>query len=133
VLAARHDLDGLLPAVMLGAAALATWPLGLAQTAPVLVPAAGARTPDESRVPEIVIQAARDQAITAKVEQALHDDPHLYAAHITVSTENGVVTLRGIAFDLWDLQRMIYLAQKLSGTKRIVNQVDLLVDVECHD
>lgn len=101
--------------------------------APVPPPAAGAHPREESRLPEIVISAARDQAITAKVEQVLRDDPYLYAAHISVVTENGVVRLQGVAFDLWDLQRMLYLARKASGTRRIVNEIDLLVDVEAHD
>lgn len=133
VMTARPDRNGLLLATMLGAAALAGSPAGRAQPVPTRPPEAGAAPQTESRIPEIVISAARDQAITAKVTQALKDDPHLYAGHITVVTENGVVRLQGIAFDVWDMQRMLAVARRASGTRRIVNEIELLVDVECHD
>ncbi|HWZ64518.1 MAG TPA: BON domain-containing protein [Steroidobacteraceae bacterium] len=118
---------------MLGAAALAGSSSGLAQATPSWPPEASARPAAESRIPEIVISAARDQAITAKVVEALRDDPHVYAEHVTVVTENGVVRLQGIAFDVGDMQRMLYLARRASGSRRIVNEIELLVDVEDHD
>lgn len=133
VMAVRPDRNGLLLAAMLGAAALGGSPAHPAQTAPTQPPEASGPQPGESHIDEIVISAARDQAITAKVTQALQDDPHLYAGHITVVTENGVVRLQGIAFDVWDMQRMLYLARKAAGSRRVVNEIELLVDVEAHD
>jgi len=118
---------------MLGAASLVGWPPGVAQTATVRPSEAAPRPKEESRLPEVVITAARDEAITVKVVQALQDDPHLYAGHITVTTENGIVRLQGIAFDVWDMHRMLYLARQASGSRRIVNEIELLVDVEAHD
>jgi hyperosmotically inducible periplasmic protein len=132
-MAATLDRIGWLPALMLGAAALAGSPPAVAQTTAGKPPEAGPRPQETAHLQEVVISAARDQAITAKVTQALQDDPYVYAGHISVQTENGVVTLSGIAFDLGDLERMLYLARKASGTRRIVNEVELLVDVECHD
>lgn len=133
VVAVRPDRNGLLLAAMLGAAALGGSQSVRAQTAPAQPPETSGPPPVESHMEEIVISAARDQAITAKVTQALQDDPHLYAAHITVVTENGVVRLQGIAFDVWDMQRMLDLARKASGSRRVVNEIELLVDVESHD
>jgi BON domain len=133
VVAVRPDRNGLLLAAMLGAAALGGSAAGPAQTAVTGPPEASASPPAESRIAEIVISAGRDQAVTAKVTRALQDDPHLYAGHITVVTENGVVRLQGIAFDVWDMQRMLYLARKTAGARRVVNEIELLVDVESHD
>ncbi len=124
-MAGRLDRIGWLPVGMLGAAALVGWVPAVAQTA--------AARPPEAAPPEIVISAARDQAITARVVQALEEDPYVYAAHISVVTENGVVRLQGIAFDVGDLQRALYLARRASGSRRIVNEIELFVDTEFHD
>ena len=119
--------------MMLGAAALVGWPLTVAQPAAARLSEAAPRPQDESHLPEVIISAARDQATTAKVVQALQDDPYVYAAHISVTTENGIVRLQGLAFDVGDLQRALYLARRASGSRRIVNEIELLVDVEAHD
>jgi len=43
------------------------------------------------------------------------------------------VTLKGIAFDVSDLRRALMLTRRVAGGRRIVNDVELLVDIECHD
>ena len=90
---ARHDRIGLLPVAALGVAALAAGPPAAAQTAGM--------SRNEASTQEIVITAAReaDAAITVKVVQVLHDDPYIFADHVTVSTRNGVVRVEGIVGD----------------------------------
>lgn len=116
---ARLDRIGPLLAATLGVAGLAG-PSASAQKA--------AQPHDGTSLQEIVITAAReaDEALTAKVVQVLQEDPYVYAEHISVQTENGVVTLRGIAFDPSELRRALRLARRVAGGRRVVNQVDLM-------
>jgi osmotically-inducible protein OsmY len=68
-----------------------------------------------------------DTPLTAKVVQALRADPYLFADHMTVVTENGVVRLQGIALDISDLQRAVRLARRVAGRRRVVNEIELIV------
>jgi osmotically-inducible protein OsmY len=130
---ARHGdgqarLERLLLAAAVGMAALSAWPLAQAQAPSVQH---GTEAPRQ----EVVVTATRraDAAVTAKVEQALHDDPYIFADHLSVVTENGIVTVQGIAFDVGDLHRALMLARRVAGRRRVVNEVELVVDIECHD
>jgi osmotically-inducible protein OsmY len=116
--AARTDLFGPLLAIALGAAVLAGRPPALAQT-PLL------EQPGTSRQ-EVVVTAQADAAVTAKVVQVLENDRFVDSSHITVETRNGVVILRGIVMDLGDLNRMLRLARRVAGKRRIVNRIDLI-------
>lgn len=86
-------------------------------------------------IPEIVISATRqkDEAVTARVVQAMHEDPYLFASHITVVTEGGVVRVQGIVTDVTDLYRALYLARRIAGSRHVRNEMELITDVECHD
>jgi hypothetical protein len=116
--AARTDLFGPLLAITLGAAVLAGRPPALAQTPPLEQPG----TPRQ----EVVVTAQADAAVTAKVVQVLENDRFVDSSHITVETRNGVVILRGIVMDLGDLNRMLRLARRVAGKRRIVNRIDLI-------
>jgi osmotically-inducible protein OsmY len=125
--AVRRNRTGPLLATMLGAAVLAVFAPAWGQTA-------SSKRPEE-RTPEVVISATRasDEAITARVVQTMHDDPYLFADHVTVVTEGGVVRLQGVVTDLTDLYRAMYLARKIAGSRRVRNEIELITDVECHD
>jgi len=60
------------------------------------------------------------------VVQVLENDRFVDSSHITVETRNGVVILRGIVMDLGDLNRMLRLARRVAGKRRIVNRIDLI-------
>ncbi len=77
---------------------------------------------------EVVITARRlaDEALTGEVLKALEDDPYIYSAHMSVVTENGIVHLQGIALDASDLYRALYLARRIAGTRRVVNEVEFI-------
>ncbi len=104
--AARHNRSGFLLATTLGGVALWVWSTALAQTPPGEVPRE-----------EVTITASRlsDAVLTAKVEQALHDDPYIFSNHMSVVTENGIVRLQGVAVDLSDLRQALALARRIAG------------------
>ena len=109
------------------------------ETGPLLAAALGvvfwggmssAQAPSATGVPEmhreIVVTATRnaDAALTAKVEAALKEDTYIFSDHVTVSTENGVVHLRGVATDIDDLFAILSMARKIAGSRRVVNEIE---------
>ncbi len=124
----RQNQSGLLLATALGAAALWAWTRPIAQTPPAAQREEGPRS-------EVTITASRqtDAALTAKVEQALHDDPYIFADHLSVVTENGVVRLKGVAVDLSDLRQALALARRIAGRRRVINEIDLIPEDADHD
>jgi hypothetical protein len=79
----------------------------------------------------IVVTAKRlsepvtDEELTKRVKAVLHDDPYFYDEHVTVTVKNGVATLQGIVFDEWDLRQAIRLAKRISGVKRVVDDLEI--------
>ena len=118
---AGHDRIGPLLVTSLGVAALVA---GLSASAQG--PAAPPRR--EASSPEVIVSATRleDEALTAKVVQFLKDDPYVFAGHISVVTENGVVRLQGIATDAHDLHRTLFLARRAAGKRRVLNEIELI-------
>jgi osmotically-inducible protein OsmY len=56
---------------------------------------------------------------------ALRQDPYVFADHVTVTTENGVVRLEGVMTDLHDMLRVLRLARRIAGSGRVVNKIEL--------
>lgn len=124
----REDAIGRLLAVAVALAFVVARPSVLAQ-------ASAASTTDTIIHHEVTITATResDAALTAKVQQALEDDPGVYVPHISVVTENGIVRLEGLATDAHDLNRALRLARRIAGKAHVVNDVDLWVVAEDND
>ena len=122
--AARHNQSGLLLATALGGVALWLWTTALAQTPPGEVPRQ-----------EVTVSASRlsDAVLTAKVERALQDDPYIFANHMSVVTENGIVRLQGIALDVNDLHQALALARRIAGRRHVVNEMELIPLGADHD
>ena len=120
-MAVRRERIGPLLVSVLGVAALAPVPSVSAQ-APATPPR------PEASPPEVIVSATRlaDEALTAKVVQVLEDDPYVYADHISVVTENGVVRLQGFATDAHELRRALFLARRAAGTRRVLNEVEFM-------
>jgi osmotically-inducible protein OsmY len=77
---------------------------------------------------EVVVTATRhltDEQVTKQVEKALANDPYVYAEHVTVTTNNGVVRLEGIVGDTGERFRMLRLCRKLPGARRVVDALEL--------
>jgi hypothetical protein len=116
-----HGPGGLLLAATLGRVVLGAPPLLLAQA-----------SPGGTKLEEVVITARKeaDAALTARVLKVLQDDPYVFADHIEVVTENGIVRLQGIALDYGDLQRTLLLARRVAGRRRVVNEVEVITGID---
>jgi osmotically-inducible protein OsmY len=83
--------------------------------------------PGNQEIPrEIVVTAVRnaDAALTAKVETALKENTYIFADHVTVTTEGGVVHLHGMVTDLDDLFAILRMAHRIAGSGRVVNEIE---------
>jgi osmotically-inducible protein OsmY len=82
---------------------------------------------DEQTHDEVVVTAERssDAQVTRRVMAALRQDPYVFADHVTVTTENGVVRLEGVMTDLHDMLRVLRLARRIAGSGRVVNKIEL--------
>lgn len=84
---------------------------------------------ENDRTQEVVIQAKRqaaDEQVTRQVEETLTDDPWIYAEHVTVTTQNGVVRLEGIVGDTGEMFRIVRLCRKIPGARRVVNALEIM-------
>jgi len=128
MVAARHDQIGLLLALALGMVVLAARPPAMAQA-----PAAQVRK--DAPLQEVLITATRqaDEALTAKVTQTLQDDPYVFAEHISVETQNGIVRVRGVVIDVSDMRRALFLARRVAGRRRVINEIELQALSADHD
>jgi osmotically-inducible protein OsmY len=117
---ARYERIGPLLVAALGVAALAARPAAPAQVADV--------SRNETSTREIIITAARqaDAVLTARVVQVLQDDPYVFADHVTVTTENGVVRVEGIVGDTGERFRILRLCRKIPGTRRVIDALELM-------
>jgi hypothetical protein len=117
----RHGPGGLLLSATLGGVVLGAPPLLLAQAGP-----------GGTKLEEVVITARKeaDAALTARVLKVLQDDPYVFADHIEVVTEKGIVRLQGIALDYGDLQRTLWLARRVAGRRRVVNEVEVITGID---
>ena len=78
---------------------------------------------------EVVIQAERqatDEQVTREVQQTLTDDPWIYSEHVVITTENGVVRLEGFVGDTGERFRMLRLARKIAGVRRVVDALEIV-------
>jgi osmotically-inducible protein OsmY len=96
---------------------------GAAQT-----PADTANEAGKPRSTEVVVTARKqlaDEEVTRRVLNALTDDPYVYAQHITITTNNGVVRLEGVVGDAGELLRVLRLCRKASGSKRMIDNLEI--------
>ncbi|MBV8144044.1 MAG: BON domain-containing protein [Gammaproteobacteria bacterium] len=77
---------------------------------------------------EIIVQGTRsaDEQITERVQSALANDRWIYAEHVIVTTEKGVVRVEGLTSDSWEMHRILREARKTPGVKRVLNQLEML-------
>ncbi len=77
---------------------------------------------------EIVVtaQSLSDAAMTSRVAAAIQHNPYIYAEHVTVATENGVVRVGGTVRDLPELFAILRMARRIAGKGRVVNEIEFL-------
>jgi osmotically-inducible protein OsmY len=125
--AVRGSRSGREPGVTRSAAcAVALGALALGACPPMDAQAPVTQRPAEH--PEVVITGTRqnDANLVVKVEQALESDRYLYTAHVTVTADNGVVTLEGFTGDPSEIHQMMRLARRIAGARRVINRIELV-------
>jgi osmotically-inducible protein OsmY len=68
---------------------------------------------------------SRDRAVAGRVRDAYAADPELKDADITVSAQDGTVTLRGELTRIADLERAVTLAKGADGVDKVVSRLRL--------
>ncbi len=93
----------------------------------VLMVAAGQFACSAMREARTAEQQTADAAITHRVEAALLSAPNIYAQHIDVDTERGVVWLSGWVYSTDELQGAVRTSARVAGVQRVVNELELMV------
>ena len=75
--------------------------------------------------PKTDAQRQADKETAERVQAALDSDKQLYAKHITVRADNGVVRLSGYVWDPPDLNEAQSVAAEVPGVSRVVNDLEL--------
>lgn len=75
--------------------------------------------------PKTTAQAQADKETAQRVETALNADKGLYAKHIIVYADNGVVRLTGYVWESSDFQEAILIAEGVEGVTAVVNNLEL--------
>lgn len=70
-------------------------------------------------------QQQADRETAERVQTALDADKRLYAKHITVRADNGVVRLSGFVWDPPDLLEAKSVAELVPGVSSVVNDLEL--------
>jgi osmotically-inducible protein OsmY len=69
--------------------------------------------------------ADSNETMASQIRAALRADRYLDDGHIHVSIENGVVTLRGLVFDEWDLRSAMRIARKAAGDRLVIDSLSI--------
>jgi BON domain len=69
-----------------------------------------------------------DEELAQEVKAALRSNPIVDDNHVTITVKNGVVTMDGFVQDAWDLMALRRVAKKVPGVKKIVNDVELVLN-----
>jgi osmotically-inducible protein OsmY len=69
--------------------------------------------------------ADSNEMLARQIRAALRADRYLDDGHINVSVENGVVTLRGLVFDEWDLRSAMRIARKAAGDRLVIDSLSI--------
>lgn len=75
--------------------------------------------------PKTEAQRQADRETAERVQTALESDKLLYAKHISVRADNGVVRLSGFVWDPPDLDEARSDAELVPGVVRVVNDLEL--------
>ena len=70
-------------------------------------------------------ESAADAQLNKQVETAMRSDRYFYNDHVTATTRDGVVVLRGLVFDEWDVRTAIRISKRVAGVKRVINQLEI--------
>lgn len=75
--------------------------------------------------PALAAEEVRDSSITTWVHEGMRRDPLVRASEISVSTENGIVTLSGGVDSLAARNRADLEAKKIRGVRAVINEISV--------
>jgi hyperosmotically inducible periplasmic protein len=75
--------------------------------------------------PKTDAQRQEDKETAERVQSALDQDSILYAKHIIVRADNGIVRLSGFVWDPPDLDEAARIAEGVPGVSKVVNDLEL--------
>lgn len=75
--------------------------------------------------PKTDAQVQADKVMAERVEAALNSDRSLFAKHIDVHADNGVVRLSGYVWEPSDFEEAVYIASNVPGVTQVVNDLEL--------
>jgi osmotically-inducible protein OsmY len=94
-------------------------------TALVLAAALGGLTACLSGPPKTQAQRQADKELADQVQTALTSDQNLYARHINVRADEGVVTLGGHVWTPEEMTAAVQIAERVSGVTKVVNRMEV--------
>ena len=94
-------------------------------TALALAAAVAGLTACLSGPPKTEEQRQTDKDLADQVQTALTSDKTLYARHINVRADNGVVTLSGHVWTTEELAAAPQIAQSVAGVTQVVNRIEV--------
>src|ERR1700735_5522692 len=94
-------------------------------TALVLAAAVGSLTACLSGPPKTAEQRQADKELADQGATALTSDKTLYARHINVRADGGVVTLSGHVWTTGELSAAPQIAQSVAGVSKVVNRIEV--------
>lgn len=86
------------------------------------LPPAGASTPKQEQMAEPV----DDAVITAKVKEAILNEPSLHAEKISVETSKGTVQLSGFVSTIFAMAKAIEIARSIKGVISVKDEMRLM-------
>jgi hypothetical protein len=116
----RHAIQALIVALCIGCSGPALCAVARADHSP--------RSPDTVTVTADRLHHVADEQLAQDVKAALRSDPIVDDNHVTITVKNGVVTMQGFVLDAWDLLALRRVAKKVPGVRKIVNDVELVLN-----
>jgi len=72
--------------------------------------------------------ASSDDAVKARVENALLSAKYSLETHVTVTVSTGEVRLGGFVWDDWDRRHALKIAVRNAGGKRVIDEIEVKRD-----
>jgi osmotically-inducible protein OsmY len=72
--------------------------------------------------------ASSDDAVKARVENALLSAKYSLETHVTVTVSKGEVRLGGFVWDDWDRRHALKIAARNAGGKRVIDEIEVKRD-----
>jgi hyperosmotically inducible periplasmic protein len=94
-------------------------------TALILAAAVAGLTACLSGPPKTAAEREADKELSDQVQTALTSDKTLYARHIKVRADSGVVTLSGYVWTTDELAAAPQIAQSVAGVSKVVNRIEV--------